>query len=143
MLANISFSPPPNYSIEIPELPETDDEDKVAKTVDNITHGDNEMRTKASTKEPYPVDLIKSQDIASKSEYEKKCIEEKRRYGTAVLSIHPAQYMLSTSVQSRLDGVMREEMEVQHITNLFLKIHNNCILYLFFALTYIYCVHSY
>ena len=56
------------------------------------------MWTKASSKEPYPVDLIKSQDIASKSEYEKKHIEEKRRYGTAVLSIHPAQYMRLTSV---------------------------------------------
>ena len=125
MVANISFSPPPNYSIEIPELPETDDEANVQKSV------------------PYSVDLIKSQDIARKSKYEKKCIKEKKRYGTAVLSIHPAQYIPSRNVTSRLDGVMRQEMEVKHISIWLVKMCTRLVLCFGVLPTYLYSFNSY
>ena len=110
MVANISFWPPPNYSIEIHELPETDDEANVQKSVQKKICEDNEIASNSCSKVPYPADL--SHRILPGKVNTKR--NEEKRYGTAVLSIHPAQYIPSRSVTSRLDGVIRQEMGVKH-----------------------------
>ena len=81
MVVNVSFSPSTNESsdIEIPEIPCSDD--KIGTTV-------QEIRSNLPKR--------------NMSEYEKKKLAEKHRYGAAVLSIHRSQFVKELNIEKRL-----------------------------------------